>query len=170
LRIVGIQIFSDAGQFLAYAVPDSVMHRCSGIAFDTNGEVFLSDCDHGRILVCHRSNGMYIRQFALPPPPPKKTDENKNLDRDYMIQLAVDGKGHVFVADFGYHRVFVLRRDGAIEREFGTCGENDGQFMYPSGIAVNDHGHIIVCDQGLNQRVQVFVWINFAPLGVVRTL
>ncbi len=37
----------------------------------------------------------------------------------------------------------------------GTYGSGGGQFKFPSGIMVNDEGHLIVADRG-NNRLQVF--------------
>ncbi len=49
----------------------------------------------------------------------------------------------------------VLRyRDGAHVRTIGSPGEGAGQFQYPSGVAFDAAGHIVVVEQ-CNHRVQV---------------
>ena len=41
------------------------------------------------------------------------------------------------------------------DRQFGSYGSNDGEFMYPSGITQLMNGNIVVCDTG-NNRIQIF--------------
>jgi DNA-binding beta-propeller fold protein YncE len=69
--------------------------------------------------------------------------------------LAVDHRGRIVLADTGDHRVLVLSRDGALEREFGGYGWETGRFDRPSGVAVYPGFYIYVLDRG-NRRVQRF--------------
>lgn len=39
--------------------------------------------------------------------------------------------------------------------KFGKEGDRDGEFNFPQGLAVDDMGHLLVCDSE-NHRVQVF--------------
>ena len=69
--------------------------------------------------------------------------------------IAFDRSGHLVVADFGNHRVQVLRyRDGAHVRSIGSEGSGAGQLQRPYGVAIDGDGRIIVSDSG-NHRVQV---------------
>jgi DNA-binding beta-propeller fold protein YncE len=67
----------------------------------------------------------------------------------------------------------VLRySDGAHVRTIGSEGAGAGQFRWPSGVAFDAAGHIVVIDRG-NNRVQVLRYsdgahvrtIGTAPLG-----
>ena len=59
------------------------------------------------------------------------------------------------MTDWGNHRVSVFSSDGTHLRSFGRVGNNNGEFRYPEGIALDSHGNIVVADC-LNHRVQVF--------------
>lgn len=48
----------------------------------------------------------------------------------------------------------VFSPDGELLLKFGSNGEGNGQFNAPTGVAVDDHGNIIVADWG-NSRIQV---------------
>jgi len=62
---------------------------------------------------------------------------------------------HVYVADTGNHRIQEFYYDGLILAEWGSYGNESGQFNSPSGIAVGPYGDIYVADTG-NHRVQKF--------------
>jgi DNA-binding beta-propeller fold protein YncE len=62
--------------------------------------------------------------------------------------------GEVAVANRNNHRVQIFDSAGNYKRQFGTKGEEDGQLFYPSGLASDAHGNLIVMD--LTNRLQVF--------------
>jgi DNA-binding beta-propeller fold protein YncE len=86
---------------------------------------------------------------------------NGQFNRPYGV--AVDGGGHVYVADTGNNRVQVFTTDGAYLTQWGTYGSGDGQFSAPFGVAVDGGGRVYVTDTD-NSRVQVF-----GPLGPTPT-
>ena len=72
--------------------------------------------------------------------------------------MAIDGEGHIVVADSENNRVQVLRRDGTHVRTIGCEGKAAGQFKTPSGVAIGSEGHIVVADSE-NNRVRGFTVI-----------
>jgi DNA-binding beta-propeller fold protein YncE len=63
--------------------------------------------------------------------------------------------GEVAVADCNNHRVQIFDSEGNYKRQFGTKGkEKDGQLYYPSGLASDAHGNLLVMDE--TSRLQVF--------------
>ena len=70
--------------------------------------------------------------------------------------IAVDGRGHVLVADTGNKRIVVFDEDGNYVTEFGTGGFDPGQFDEPVAVTVAASGTVYVTDTW-NQRVQAFV-------------
>jgi DNA-binding beta-propeller fold protein YncE len=63
--------------------------------------------------------------------------------------------GEVAVADRTNHRMQIFDSEGNYKRQFGTEGkEEDGQFVFPTGISSDAHGNLLVVD-GTN-RLQVF--------------
>jgi sugar lactone lactonase YvrE len=87
------------------------------------------------------------------------------------IALAVDGAGHLYVADAREHRIHKYDRDGGFLLAWGGSGSDDGQFHFGSaatcdylaacagvvggGLATDDRGAVYVADWG-NHRVQKF--------------
>ncbi len=59
------------------------------------------------------------------------------------------------VADYNNNRIQVFSKDGKFLRKWGGKGNDCGQFIGPSGLAVAFDGSIAVTDDG-NHRVQVF--------------
>jgi DNA-binding beta-propeller fold protein YncE len=63
--------------------------------------------------------------------------------------------GEVAVTDRLNHRVQIFDSEGNYKRQFGTEGEEaDGQFYYPTGLASDAHGNLLVVDD--TNRLQVF--------------
>ena len=68
--------------------------------------------------------------------------------------MAVNDQDEIAVTEFWNHRVSVFSSDGTHLRSFGRRGKKNGEFMYPTGIAVDTRGNIVVADY--NHGVQVF--------------
>jgi DNA-binding beta-propeller fold protein YncE len=75
---------------------------------------------------------------------------------DFPRAITVLGSsGEVAVADTYNHRVQIFDSEGKYKRQFGTEGkEADGQLYYPTGLASDAHGNLLVTD--LTNRLQVF--------------
>ena len=58
--------------------------------------------------------------------------------------LATGRNGEIVVASYMGHSIHVYSSDYQLLRTFGTTGYMDGQFMCPSGIAVDHHNRIFV--------------------------
>jgi len=116
-----------------------------GIAIDdSRGLIYITDSkegvvkvykDRGKVLLTEFGNGLFERPTGI----------------------AVNGKSsELLVVDTLQDRV--LRFDlssRALKGEFGSGGDGDGHFHYPTHISVTPAGDIIVSDS-LNFRVQVF--------------
>lgn len=84
------------------------------------------------------------------------------------IALGKDGHDVLYVADTHYHRVMVYSlphgpgQSPELIGEFGSLGEEDGQFIYPTDVAVlvdeqtGDPVRIYVAEYGGNDRISVF--------------
>jgi len=72
--------------------------------------------------------------------------------------VAVDGQGHVYVADAVFNRVQIFDRQGRFLLAFGREGAKDGQFLLPSGVFIT--GDRIYVADSYNQRVQVFQFLG----------
>ncbi|XP_064641836.1 tripartite motif-containing protein 2-like isoform X2 [Lineus longissimus] len=79
---------------------------------------------------------------------------NKFTSREFVepINLAVNSRGDIIVADNGAGKLFVFNSSGRMINKIGTKGDKPGQFKLMSSIAVRDRDEIVVADN----RLQVF--------------
>jgi hypothetical protein len=115
-----------------------------GIAFDSVGNVYVTDMFYPRVQV-FTPDGVYVRQFAIP---------GGSISRG----IALDRFDNVYIADEGTNSVRKLTNSGSLIVEWGggpqTLGV-DGKFYTPQGVAIDYAGNVYVTDLG-NDRVQVF--------------
>ncbi len=73
--------------------------------------------------------------------------------------VVVARNGDIFVADGhdggGNNRIVKFDKDGNYIGEWGTTGDNDGQFRDPHALAMDSRGRLFVADRG-NSRIQIF--------------
>ena len=63
---------------------------------------------------------------------------------EYPASIATSRNGEIVVASYMSHKVHVYSRDYELLRTFGSQGFMDGQFMCPSGIAVDRQNRVYV--------------------------
>ena len=61
----------------------------------------------------------------------------------------------MYVADSGNNRIQKFRNDGTFIRKWGTEGSVNGQFKFPTHLAIGSSGNVYVVDSN-NDRIQVF--------------
>ena len=70
--------------------------------------------------------------------------------------LAYDtARDRLYVADSAAHRVWIFAGDGKAIGEIGRRGDGDGEFNFPTHVAVDKGGNLYVSD-ALNFRLQIF--------------
>jgi hypothetical protein len=111
--------------------------------------VLVTDEDNHRVSQ-FALDGTFIGIFA-------GTVEHGSGDGEFSSPLGITvlgSSGEVAVADRNNHRVQIFDSEGNYKRQFGTKGEEDGQFTCPAGIVADAHGNLLVTD--LTNRLQVF--------------
>lgn len=133
----------------------------SGLATDHQGNLLLADTDNHRIVklspggVVQWSVGGVDAGGA-----PRAGTAQGEFDRPQAI--CADASGNIYVADTGNCRVQSLSPAGEALAIWGGWGYDSGQFGGdgPLGIAVDEHGVVLVSDShtaiGGNHRVQRF--------------
>ncbi|MDP2675643.1 MAG: NHL repeat-containing protein [Dehalococcoidia bacterium] len=140
------------------------------VAVSPKGDVYVSDRGASAIFIFSPDG---VPQGRVTPP--------EGFEDWHPLGLTFDEAGNLYVADVtpGKHRVLVLNRvlilnptpastvgidpvlvhalpEGSILKlSFGSQGEEDGQFWFPNGIAVDSQGRIYVADSN-NGRMQAF--------------
>ena len=112
-----------------------------GAALDGDGLLYISDSALRRVFVFDG-------------------DKNKRvIGSDDLLRptgLAIDKKRKIlYVVDTTAHRVDVFTLAGDLLRTIGKRGDGDGDFNYPTHIALDANGQVYVMDT-LNFRVQIF--------------
>ena len=116
------------------------------VAVSPNGDVYVSDRDAAAIYIFSPDG---VAQGKVAPP--------KGFEDWHPLGLTFDPAGNLYVADVTpeKHRVIVLDPEGKLKLNFGSQGEEDGQFWFPNGMAVDSQGRIFVADSN-NGRMQAF--------------
>lgn len=73
----------------------------------------------------------------------------------HKYDIEVDASGNIYVADTDRHRIQKYSRTGQLLSTWGKQGRQDGEFSYPTGLALGTNGDVYVADLG-NTRLQVF--------------
>jgi len=170
-----IQEFTNTGKFIrAWGSRGSATGQfvgLAGIAVDSSGNVFVADSGNHR-----------IQKFQLATTCPKGTEITSgvcfitkwgsygpaNGQFHLPVDVAVDSSGNVFVTDSGNNRIqkFQLASPcpaGTTQivsgvcfvTKWGTFGNKEGQFIFPSSIALDSSGNVFVNDGG-NSRIEKF--------------
>jgi tripartite motif-containing protein 71 len=143
-----IQVFTSSGSYLREW---NVSSGADGLTLDAAGNVYVAYPNLG-----------FIRKFANDGTFLTQWGGGAGDGQFTPVRLAVGPDGHVFVTDFGNHRVQVFTSDGTFVTMWGSQGSAPGQFDYPLGIAVDSDGYIYVVDKN-NVRIEKF---GFAPTPV----
>jgi DNA-binding beta-propeller fold protein YncE len=107
-----------------------------------DGQVFLADSQLGKVLL-FSDEGKLVRDIS-----------GEELKRP--AALAYDATGdRLYVADSAGQRVVVYSRSGGRLASWGIAGTGDGEFNYPSYLALQGPDTVLVTD-ALNYRVQAF--------------
>ncbi len=155
-----VQKFTADGDFLM-AFGQKLFEKPGGIGIGPDGTVWVTDYDLDRIF--HFDNrGRRIAAWG--------DAGDKPGEFNSPVDVAVNSAGLVYVVDQYHHRIQQFSADGHFIRAWGKQGkvnvvrsalnfvvsdDHDGEFYYPSRIAIGADDRVYVSD-AYNNRVQVF--------------
>lgn len=114
-----------------------------GLAFDERGRLFVADADLDLVLCFDEREDVVL---AL------GTQEGMRNP----VGLAIDKhRRRLYVADSHLHQVLVYSTGGQFLGAWGSRGSEEGQFNFPTNVALGAEGNVYVVDTG-NFRVQIF--------------
>jgi sugar lactone lactonase YvrE len=130
-----------------------------GLAFDAQGNLYVSDSQHGGIRKISTSGA--VRTFFV----------GDTLAGDTPVGLVVDGSGRLIVSDRQRHRILRIDANGVatVLAGSGQPGHSDGvgtsaTFHNPEGLTMEADGDFIVADAGNNSIRRI------TATGVVTTV
>jgi DNA-binding beta-propeller fold protein YncE len=113
-----------------------------GIAGDHEGNIYVADMYNGNISIFD-SDGKFLKYFEM---------KEKVLKSPGGLRI-FDKK--LYVTDIKANKLFVFNLNGEKVMEIGGAGIEEGKFIAPNAVTVDDDNQIYVTDSG-NNRVQVF--------------
>jgi DNA-binding beta-propeller fold protein YncE len=117
----------------------------NGIAVDKKtGRIFVADSNNARVQSFDKK-GKYIATIG---------QAKGKSQLSHPLSIAISDSGRVHVTDAFGHNVQVYDTNGKFLYNFGTFGVKEGQFMFPTGIAINGN-RVYVVDRE-NKRVQIW--------------
>jgi DNA-binding beta-propeller fold protein YncE len=130
--------------------------RPQKIVIDRTGLVWVADACNHRVQVfdARDSSAKLVKHWGEQGHEPGKL----NFPYDIMLDdaaLAGQPDGHVYLCEFGNHRVQKFTTDGQFVASFGRNGRREGELDQPWGIARDSRGRMFVLDT-YNHRVQRF--------------
>jgi sugar lactone lactonase YvrE len=136
----------EPGQFL----------RPQKIVIDRRGQIWVADACNHRVQVFDVRSGeaKLVNSWGQP----GHQTGQLNFPYDILLDdaaLAGKAEGHVYLCEFGNHRVQKFTTDGRFVALFGRNGRREGELDQPWGIARDSRGRMFVLDT-YNHRVQRF--------------
>jgi DNA-binding beta-propeller fold protein YncE len=121
---------------------DTTLVSPVAVALGPGDTVFVADSWRKQIFVVDR-RGKLLRAFG-----------REALARPAAVAFDATA-GQLYVADSVAHRIRVFSTDGTLLRSLGGNGRRDGEFNFPTHLALDAQGTLLVTD-ALNFRVQAF--------------
>jgi len=136
-----------------------------GLAVDRGGALYIADSGNHRIRKVTPSGTISTVAGTGAAGYSGDSEKGTAAQLDHPVALAVDGRGNVYIADSGNHRVRKVDAGGTIRTVVGT-----GEFGYggdlgpaavarvfaPKGVAVDAAGNLYIADTG-NSRIR---WVH----------
>ena len=106
-----------------------------GLSMDDKEQIIVSDYYNNRIQVLAKNGGNIFTFGDIGP---------EKLLRPFSC---VSHKNRFFVSDSGHSCIKVFDQAGQFLYKFGSKGTENGQFVRPSGLHIDRHDCLLVCDQ-----------------------
>lgn len=116
----------------------------NGVAVTKNGNIYVSDSNNARVQV-FSPKGKYLFTIG-------KAKGKASLA--HPLGIAIDEDGRLHVVDTFAHAVNVYNDKGTYLYSFGSFGVKDGQFQFPTGMAIS--GRTVYVADRENKRLQVW--------------
>jgi DNA-binding beta-propeller fold protein YncE len=146
-----IQVFDTDGHYLrGWRTPVSQNGRPTGLSISRSGKLLVADTHYYRLLV-YEPDGHLLEEATI-----GGTLGNGPGEFGFVTDVVDDSQGNFYVAEYGdWDRVQKFSSEGKFLIQWGTHGEQPGQFRRPQNLFLDQHDRIWVAD-ACNHRIQVF--------------
>ncbi|RIW17478.1 hypothetical protein D0X99_07075 [Algoriphagus lacus] len=121
-----------------------------GLTVDRENNIWLTDVGLHQVFKFSQ-DGQLLMKLGV-----AKTPGNDSLHFNLPTDVAIAKDGSFYVSDgYGNSRVVKFSPSGDYLFEWGTFGDQEGQFDIPHGITLDDKGNVYVADRQ-NNRIQKF--------------
>jgi DNA-binding beta-propeller fold protein YncE len=119
----------------------------TGVATAPDETIFVSEYGLKDRVQRFRPDGKFVEQFGSSGEGPGQFQRPMNI--------AVDSRGEVYVADAVNHRIQVFSPTGQFLRRFGSVGAGPGQLRFPYDVKLDADDNVYVTEYG-NHRISKF--------------
>ncbi|WP_312473445.1 6-bladed beta-propeller [Neobacillus sp.] len=127
---------------------DGEFNAPNGITADDEGKIYVVDTGNQRVQIFDKT-GKFV----------KIINGSKNGKGESIFVnprgIGIDKRGIMYVVSNLTHLVYGFDKDGKKVFQFGSIGQNNGQFFLPNGLFVDQNDNVFITDT-MNLRVQVF--------------
>jgi DNA-binding beta-propeller fold protein YncE len=134
---------SGTGRYSEIEGKDGIVFKTPiGITGDNNDTIYITDSDGGQIYI-YKTKEESLKRFT-----------SIKLQRPTGVAYNKTNR-LLYVSDTAAHQVIAIDLEGKEKFRFGGRGISPGQFNFPTDLAIDGAGRVVVTD-ALNARIQTF--------------
>jgi DNA-binding beta-propeller fold protein YncE len=146
-----IQVFDRLGQLKKFwKTPECVNGKPCGISILQDGRIAIPDTHYFRVLF-YTPEGELLSDQTIG----GKNGRGEG-EFGFLTDVVEDSKKNLYVSEYGdFDRIQKFSPDGKYICSLGAHGTEDGEFLRPQGMAIDEQDQLWVAD-ACNHRIQVF--------------
>ncbi|MEL7499675.1 MAG: 6-bladed beta-propeller [Planctomycetota bacterium] len=150
-KVGRIQVFDLRGKFIrGWRTPEIAAGKPVGLGISHDGLLMVADTHYFRVLF-YTPDGKLIEDRTI-----GGVNGRGNGEFGFVTDVVQDSKGNYYVGEYcGFDRVQKFDSKGQYVNQFGSSGDEPGQFLRPQSFAVDQEDRLWIADSS-NHRVQVF--------------
>ena len=146
-----IQVSDADGKFIRdWTTPERKNGKPCGLTFSQDGLLMVADTHYFRVLFYH-PDGTLVEDRTIGGEPGRGPGQF-----GFVTDVVQDTEGNYYISEYGdYDRIQKFTPEGEYVYEWGGHGQEEGEFLRPQGLVMDEKDHLWVADAS-NHRIQVF--------------